>query len=77
MDACNKDFLIVDPNNMDSLIVDPHNKDFLLVDHINKDFHIDDPDNKDCLVVEIQAKLRRSRSFFFKYFICFYVFPFF
>ena len=70
MDACNKDSLIVDPNNKDSLIVDPHNKDFLLVDHINKEFLIDDPDNKDFLVVEIQAKLRRSRSSFLTCCLC-------
>ena len=38
-------------------------KDSLIVYHNNKDFLIADPDNKDSIVVEIQAKLRRSRSF--------------
>ena len=52
----------------DSLIVDHNNKDFLVADHNNKDFLVADADNKDSIVVEIQAKLRRSRSFYYFYF---------
>ena len=53
----------------DFLIVDHNNKDFHVADHNNKDFLIADTDNKESIVVDIQAKLRRSRSFFIMFLI--------